>query len=92
MAGDPVTTHGIRPVTWWLDNLLSGRFGMDEVPESVQSWSRFFFWQAAREMVCMTTPDERRTALERVPDRARPYIQAEVTRLWPMRHQIRETT
>lgn len=89
MAVDPIEKHGVRPVTWWLDNLLSGRFGMDEIPQSVRSWADFFFWQAAREMVLMTSADDRREALGKVPERVRPYVEAELARLWPMRREIR---
>lgn len=86
---DLIRKHGVRPVSWWLDNLLSGRFGMDEVPRSVRSWADFFFWQAAREMVLMSSADDRRVALAKVPERVRPFVQAELTRLWPLRHEIR---
>lgn len=78
----------VRPVTWWLDRLLSGHFGMDEVPPAVASWSRFFVFEGAREIVLMESKLERLGALAKIPDRMRPLVEAEVKRLWPMRGEL----
>jgi len=75
----------VRPVTWWLQQLLTGRLGMGEVPASIASWSRFFFWQAADEIVALGNVDERRKKLAAIPDRVRPYVEAEVVRLWGLK-------
>lgn len=75
----------VRPVTWWLQELLTGRLGMDEVPPSIASWSRFFFWQAADEIVALENVDERRKKLAAIPERVRPYVEAEVMRLWGLK-------
>ena len=90
MARDPIEAHGVRPVTWWLDNLLSGRMGMDEVPPAVASWSSLFVHQGALEVVLMATKEERAAALAKVPARMRPYVEDEVRRLWPMRRELQK--
>lgn len=78
----------VRPVTWWLDKLLSGHLGMDEVPASVRSWSRFFIFQGAREIVLMENKEERVVALGKIPKKIRPFVEAEVKRIWHMRREL----
>lgn len=90
MAKDPIEVHGVRPVTWWLDHLLSGRMSMDEVPPAVASWSSLFVHQGALEVVLMDTKEERAAALNKVPAPVRPYVEEEIRRLWPMRRDLHE--
>lgn len=61
---------------------------MEEAPPSVASWSRFFIYQGAAEIVAMEDKWERLAALAKVPDLIRPYVEAEVRRIWPMRGEL----
>jgi len=79
----------VRPVSWWLTELLEGRKGMDEVPASVRSWSSFFVYRAALGIVLLPTQEERRARLDQAPPRMRPYVEEEIARLWPMRAELR---
>lgn len=80
----------VRPVSWWLTELLEGRKGMDEVPASVRSWSSFFVFRAAREIVLMSSREERVARLDQAPLRMRPYVEDEIRRLWPLRRELKE--
>jgi len=60
---------------------------IEEAPASIQSWAQFPIFQAANEIVQMADVDTRRQALDKIPARIRPLVEAEVKRLWPMRGQ-----
>lgn len=76
------------PVQWWLHQFLTGAMGRDEIPAAVASWSQFFIYQGAREIVLMPTRDERMAALDKIPSKVRPYVEAEVKELWPLRRSL----
>ena len=78
----------IRPAHWWLREVLAGRVDMSSAPLPVQSWARLPIFQGAREIVLMDTKEERAAELLKVPRRVRPYVEAEVRRLWPMRLEL----
>ncbi len=78
----------VRPPSWWLNEVLSGRVHMDAAPSSVQSWARFPIFQGAREIVLMETQDERKAALARIPVLVRPLVEGEVRRIWAMRREL----
>jgi len=80
----------VRPVSWWLTELLEGRKGMDEVPASVRSWSSFFVHRAALGIVLLGSREERLERLDQAPPRMRPYVEEEIARLWPLRKQLRK--
>lgn len=85
-----IARNGVRSVSWWLAELLEGRRGMDEVPASVRSWSSFFVFRAAHEIVLMPSREERAARLDQAPSRMRPYVEDEIRRLWPLRGQLRQ--
>lgn len=78
----------VRPVTWWLHQYLSGTLDADQIPPAVLSWSRFFIFEGAREIVLMDDKYERIAALAKLPQKIRPLIEAEVKRLWGMRTSL----
>ena len=78
----------VKPVHWWLTEVLSGRTPLANAPASIQSWARFPIFQGAREIALMDTADERKAALARIPEMVRPYVEAEVRRVWPMRREL----
>lgn len=78
----------IRPVTWWLHQYLTGILPADKIPSAVLSWSRFFIFEGAREIVLMDDKYERIAALAKIPAPLRVTIEDEVKRLWPMRQDL----
>ena len=79
----------IRPVHWWLTEVLSGRIGLEDAPASIQSWARFPIFEGAKEIICLPDATQRKAALAKIPPAVRPYIEAEIVRLWPMRAALR---
>lgn len=61
---------------------------MEDAPPAIQSWARFAVYQGAVELVRMDTADDRKKGLAKVPAPIRPYVEAEVLRIWPWRHDI----
>jgi len=74
----------IRPHEW-LNRLLSGQIEMHQAPKAIQSWARFAIFEGAEAILRMDTIEERRSALKKIPDKIRPYVEAEIKRLWDMR-------
>jgi hypothetical protein len=78
----------LRPVTWWREQVLSGAISMGEASPSVRSWLRHDIYQGAREICLIENIEERRNALQGIPALIRPYVEAEIKRLWPLRHEL----
>lgn len=72
----------------WLNEVLSGRIAMEDAPASIQSWARLTIFQGACEIIKMDTPDERSAELAKIPPLVRPWVEAEVKRMWPMRRDL----
>lgn len=79
----------VKPVQAWLDEILSGRIAMEDAPDAVQSWARFAIYEGAVEIINIEFSGDRKAALSKIPERVRPYVEAEVKRLWPLREEIR---
>jgi hypothetical protein len=71
-----------RPVTWWREQVLSGRIPMTDAPAAVQSWLRHDIFLGAEEILAIPYKPDRNAALARIPALVRPYVEAEVLRLW----------
>ena len=78
----------IKPVTQWLQEALSGRIPLTDCPPAVQSWARLSIYEGALEVLKMEWVEDRRRALGKIPPLIRPYIEAEVKRLWPLRDEL----
>lgn len=72
----------------WLNEVLSGHIPMEDAPPSIQSWARFPIYQGAVEIVLMPTKQEREAALGKIPSSVRPYVEAEVRRIWAFRDEL----
>ena len=68
-----------------LKALLEGRRALQDVSDAVRSWSRFFIYQAAEEILAMPSKNARRAAIEKVPANIRDAVKQEVFRLWELR-------
>lgn len=78
----------IKRPSQWLAQVLSGQIKMENAPASIQSWARFEIYQGAREVVRMGLVEDRRAAMAKIPPSIRPYVEAEVKRIWPQRHDL----
>lgn len=56
----------------------------EELPPSIQSWSRFYLYTEA-EGILRLPKDERRKEIEGYPARVRPLIEQEIMRQWSER-------
>jgi len=78
----------IRPVQWWLKEVLSGHLALEDAPASIQSWARFPIFEGAKEIVLMENREQRAAELQKIPAKIRPHVEAEVKRLWVMRRDL----
>lgn len=78
----------MRRPSEWLQEALSGRIPLTDTPLSVQSWARLSIYEGALEVVKMEWVEDRRRALAKIPDLIRPYVAAEVKRLWLLRGEL----
>ncbi len=67
---------------------LTGYGAWEDLSPALQSWSRFFFYQGAVEIIRMETTQERREALEKLPANVRSHVEMEVRRIWPYRGEL----
>jgi hypothetical protein len=72
-----------RPPSAKLSDLLHGRISWDEADPAIQSWARYFIYEAACDILDKPDRAARRLALAKIPDHIRPRIEAEVIRLYP---------
>jgi len=63
---------------------------MEKAPEAIQSWARFPIYEGAAEIVRMEWRDDRARALAKIPYKIRPYVEAEIKRIWPMRDDLKK--
>lgn len=61
---------------------------MENAPEAIQSWARFFIYQGAEKILALDRP-KRQAALDAVPETLRPYVEAEIKRVWEHKRSIR---
>jgi len=78
-----------RPVTWWRQEVLSGRIPYSQASPSIQSWLRYDIHLGAIEILALPQ-HERKAALSRIPETVRPLVEAEVKRVWTMRRAERK--
>lgn len=64
---------------------LEGRREISSVCPAVRSWAQFFIYQAAKEIIAMPDRQQRREALDKIPETIRDKVRDEATRLWRMR-------
>jgi hypothetical protein len=82
---------GVSPYkipTDWINAVLKGEVDLADTPDSIQSVMRLPIYQRAVEIIRMDSQDNRRWALSRIPDKLRPYVEAEVKRLWVWRGEF----
>jgi hypothetical protein len=65
-----------------LDDLLTGKVTPENADPRIMKWAEFAIWQAACEILALTTVDDRRNALGTIPDTIRPYVEREIKRMW----------
>lgn len=68
-----------------LREVLTGKVAMADADPGIQSWAQFTIYQGAKEVLALPTKGERRNALGRIPATVRPYVEAEIKRLWALR-------
>ncbi len=73
-----------RPSQWRVD-VLTGAVAMRDAPAAIQSWVQRDIFDAAKEICAAPDKGTRRKMLERVPVAVRPYVEAEVKRLWALK-------
>ncbi len=76
--------RSVRPDRWRTE-VLSGRIAYDQAPASIQSWLRHDIFLGAEAICRIENKAERTAALGKIPPLIRPYVEAEVKRLWPTR-------
>jgi len=55
---------------------------MDDVDAGIQSWASLEIYKGARAIADMPSKEGRRAALARIPKKIRPYVEAEVRRIF----------
>lgn len=75
----------VKKPSEWLDDLLRGKIVMADAPEAIRSWARLPIHQAAQEILSAPDIGARRNMLGKIPAPIRPYVEAEIKRLWQSR-------
>lgn len=65
--------------------VLTGQVRFEDEDEAIQSICTFQFYKGAKSILALDTKEKRRAALSRIPESVRPYVEAEVRRLWALR-------
>lgn len=68
-----------------LNELLGGKIAWDKASLAIRSWSAFFIYEAACELIAISDKEKRRIALGKIPGTIRHVVEDEVKRLWPIR-------
>lgn len=79
--------NGIPTPSEQIEAVLRGEVAMQDAPASIQSAAQLPIYQAAQTIIAGKTLAQRRAMLDRIPERVRPYVAAEVKRLWALRQQ-----
>ena len=83
----------LSPITWpdgrpseVIKDVIKGKKELKDQTLAIQSACSFYIYLAACDILEFTTKEERRQALATLPDRIRPYVQAEAEKLCRYRH------
>jgi len=68
-----------------IEDVMIGKVALTDQPEGIQSSCRLAIYDRACRILDLETKLERRAEIGRTPDKLRPYIEAEVMRIWRMR-------
>ena len=68
-----------------IEDVLYGRVRLDSESPAIQSACQLFIYEGAVEILEINTREGRNNALARVPELIRPYVKAEVMRVWELR-------
>lgn len=72
-----------------LRDLLSGATEWEDADASIQSWARFYIYEAAFDIARLPKKEARKASLENLPGFVRPRVEAELLRIWPLvRHRL----
>lgn len=70
-----------------LEDLMMGRIAWEDADHPIRSLAQKHLYDAACIILSKPTVSERRRILSRIPERIRPYVEAEVLRLHKMRKE-----
>ena len=70
-----------------LEDLLSGRVAPKDADPRILNWAEFFIWQGACEIISLPSLEDRRAALDKIPETIRPIMEREVKKLWTARRK-----
>ena len=65
-----------------LEDLLTGKVTPEQADPRIMLWAEHAIWTAACEILSLTNLDDRRKALNNIPETIRPYVEREVKRMW----------
>jgi len=68
-----------------IEDVMIGKVALQDQPAGIQSACRLAIYDRACRILDLETKLERRAEIGRTPDKLRPYIEAEVMRIWRMR-------
>ena len=69
-----------------IEDVMIGRVDLKNQPEAIQSACRLEIYERACRILNLETKLERRSEIGRTPEKLRPYIEAEVMKVWRMRN------
>ena len=75
--------------SYLLNQYLSGAVAADSLPPDTLSWSRFFIYKRAVEILKYPSIEDRREAAAREPEHLREAVKKEVLRVWELRKKSR---
>ena len=69
-----------------IEDVMIGKVALADQPAAIQSACKHEIYERACRILDLETKLERRAEIGRTPEKLRPYIEAEVMRVWRMRN------
>jgi len=70
-----------------IEDVMVGKTALQDQPQAIQSACQLEIYNRACRILDLETKLERRAEINRTPEKLRPYIEAEVMRVWRMRNE-----
>lgn len=65
-----------------LNDFLSGKTSLEDVDKNILTWAEHQVYIAACEIIDLPSKEQRRLALQKIPDTIRPFVEREVIKRW----------
>jgi len=71
-----------------MEKVLLGQISFESAPAAIQSWARLPIYEGACAILKLEKREDRKKALQSIPELIRPHVEKEVWRIWRLRNEI----